>query len=186
MKYDNSVRYQAFETYILTGSLSSTAIACSLSADTVRDWAHEENWSRKLKAHREKIQRQILKDLYLHQIAELKEFGKWFSYDLGGKSTGVDANNGGRKSRSEYGANGLVFRGEELKIDWFVRSLKQQPDDQCELDSGQVISFAKTACTFGGFRYWFNCPDCDRRCATLYKKKSRYSCRVCLRIKYHR
>ncbi len=43
MKYDNSVRYEAFETYILTGSLASTAIACSLSADTVRDWSKEEN-----------------------------------------------------------------------------------------------------------------------------------------------
>jgi len=46
MKYDNSVRYEAFETYILTGSLASTAIACSLSADTVRDWSKEENWPR--------------------------------------------------------------------------------------------------------------------------------------------
>tara|TARA_B100000809_G_C15109632_1_gene520076 strand:+ start:1961 stop:2092 length:132 start_codon:yes stop_codon:yes gene_type:complete len=43
MKYDNSVRYEAFETYILTGSLASTAIACSLSADAVRDWSKEEN-----------------------------------------------------------------------------------------------------------------------------------------------
>ena len=186
MKYDNSVRYQAFETYLLCGSLSSTAIACSLSTDTVRGWAHEENWDRKLKTHREKIQHQILKDLYFHQLAELKEFARWFSYDLHGKLTGIPTNNSAKKPRTEYGANGLLFTGEELKIDWFVRSLKQKPNYSCELDSGQVISFTQTACTFGGFRYWFTCPDCDRRCAILYKKKSWFACRVCQKLKYHR
>ena len=186
MKYENSVRYQAFETYLSCGSISSTAIACSLSVNTVKGWAHEENWSRKLKAHREKIQRQILGDLYFHQITELKEFFKRFSLDSHGKLTGIPTDDDVKKARSEYSASGLLFKGEELQIDWFVRTLKEQPDYHCKLDSDQVISFAQTACTIGGFRYWFNCPDCDRRCATLYKKKSRYSCRVCLRMKYHR
>lgn len=186
MKYTNSVREGAFETYIRIGSLSSTAVVCSLSTDTVRHWAKEENWARKLRAHREKTQRHILKELYVHQIVGLKEFIKRFDYGSPGKSTRIPADNGGKKQRSEYGANGLVFSGEELQIAWFVRSLKQQPDYQSELDNGQVINFAKTACTFGGFRYWFLCPDCDRRCASLYKKKKHFTCRICHRFKYAR
>ena len=89
MKYTNSVREGAFETYIRIGNLSSTSVICSLSTDTIRHWAKEENWQRKLQAHREKIQRQILKELYFCQIAELKECVKRFSYDPRGKSTGT-------------------------------------------------------------------------------------------------
>ena len=187
MKYDNSVRESAFKTYLRTSSLASTAVVCSLSADTVRHWAKEENWARKLRTHREKTQHYILKELYFQQIAGLKEFIKQFSCGSSGKLTGIPADNGGRKQRSEYGANGLIFRGEELKIAWFAPALKQQPDYQCEeLNNGQVICFAKTACTFGGFRHWFRCPDCDRRCASLYRKKHHFTCRICHRFKYAR
>ena len=186
MKYDNLVREGAFETYLRIGNLSSTAVVCTLSADTIRHWAKEENWQRKLKAHREKIQRQILRDLYFRQIAGLKEFVKRFDYGFPGELTGFPTDDDGKKPRSEYGTDGLIFTGEELKIAWFVRSLKLQPGYQSELTNGQVINFAKTACTFGGFRYWFLCPDCERRCATLYRKKNHFTCRVCHRLKYVR
>ena len=187
MKYDNSVRESAFTTYLRIGSLASTAVICTLSADTVRDWARQENWVRKLRTHREKIQRHILKELYFYQIAGLKEFIKQFSCGSLGESTGMPTDNGSKKQRSEYGVNGLIFSGEELQIAWFVPSLKQQLDYQCEeLNNGQVIQFAKTACTFGGFRFWFRCPDCDRRCATLYRKKKHFTCRICHRFKYAR
>ena len=186
MKYSNSIRESTFKTYIRTGSLSSTAVACALSADTVRDWARQENWQRKLKAHREKTHRHVLRELYFYQIDGLREFIKQFNYGSPGKSTRIPTDDGGKKQRSEYGANGLIFSGEELQIAWFVPSLRQQPDYQSELDNGQVINFAKTACTFGGFRYWFVCPDCDRRCASLYKKKHHFTCRICHRFKYVR
>ena len=187
MKYNNLVREGAFETYIRIGSLSSTAVICSLSTDTVRHWAKEGNWAQKLQAHREKTQRHILKELYFHKIAGLKEFVKQFSYGSPCKSTRIPTDNGSKKSRSEYGSNGLIFSGEELQISWFTPSLKHQPDCQCEkLANGQVINFAKTACTFGGFRFWFVCPDCNRRCASLYKRKNHFTCRVCHRFKYVR
>lgn len=187
MKHTDSIRESAFETYICTGNLTSTAVVCSLSADTIRHWAKEENWAQKLQTHREKIQRHILKELYSCQIAGLKEFIKRFDYGSPCKSTRIPTDNGGKKQRVEYGANGLIFSGEELKIAWFAPSLKQKPDCYCEkLANGQVIQFAKTACTFGGFRHWFRCPDCDRRCATLYKKKKHFTCRICHRFKYAR
>ena len=186
MKYNSSVRENAFKTYLCTGSLSSTAVVCSLSEDTVRHWARQENWAGKLRTHREKIQRQILRDLYFRQIAGLKEFVKRFDYGSPGELTGFPIDDAGKNRRLEYGTNGLIFKGEKLQIEWFVRSLRQQPDYQCALDEGQTIFFAKTACTFGGFRFWFACPDCRRRCANLYKKKSWFSCRICQKLKYHK
>ena len=87
MKYDNSVRFSAFKIYILTGSFSSTAIASSVSVDTVRAWAEEEDWTSKLKDHRQKIQQQILKDLYRYQISKLKEFNRQMFTECSDKST---------------------------------------------------------------------------------------------------
>lgn len=37
-----------------------------------------------------------------------------------------------------------------------------------------------TPCHFGGVRYWFLCPNCDRRCAILYPQV----CRICADGRY--
>lgn len=39
---------------------------------------------------------------------------------------------------------------------------------------------------YGGYRLWFQCPTCGRRCAKLYRPYSElaYSCRVCCRLNY--
>jgi hypothetical protein len=43
---------------------------------------------------------------------------------------------------------------------------------------GQHIDIEQTAANFGGFRDWFACPGCNRRCGTLYIR-SRVRCRIC-------
>ena len=95
MKYDNSIREGAFTTYLRIGNLTSTAIACTLSADTVRHWARQGNWAQKLQAHREKTQRHILRELYVHQIVGLKEFIKRFNHGSSGESTGMPTDDEG-------------------------------------------------------------------------------------------
>jgi hypothetical protein len=48
------------------------------------------------------------------------------------------------------------------------------------------VPLTKTPCYFGGFRWWFICPDCGKRMAILYKP--RYSnfflCRQCHNLTY--
>lgn len=48
------------------------------------------------------------------------------------------------------------------------------------------VSIVSTRPNFGGLRYWFVCPVCSRRCATLYRLKHRNgaACRVCLKLNY--
>lgn len=48
------------------------------------------------------------------------------------------------------------------------------------------VSIVSTKPNFGGSRYWFVCPVCGRRCATLYRLKHRdgVACRVCLKLSY--
>lgn len=57
---------------------------------------------------------------------------------------------------------------------WFVR------------DTRQSIYLYSTTPHFGGSRWWFNCPGCERRCRILYKPAGRavYECRICHHLRY--
>ena len=49
----------------------------------------------------------------------------------------------------------------------------------------QVIAFDTTPCHYGGHRYWFLCPHCDRRVAVLYGGlEPLFLCRHCLNLTY--
>lgn len=45
----------------------------------------------------------------------------------------------------------------------------------------------RTACTYGGTRPWFLCPQCGRRGAVMYfsGRSGHYACRHCARIAYY-
>ena len=48
------------------------------------------------------------------------------------------------------------------------------------------LSFTTTRLHFGGVRYWFICPNCNRRVAKLFKPKSErnFGCRYCYNLTY--
>jgi hypothetical protein len=48
---------------------------------------------------------------------------------------------------------------------------------------GQAIDIEQTEANFGGFRDWFVCPGCRRRCGTLYIRR-RVRCRICHGLAY--
>jgi hypothetical protein len=48
---------------------------------------------------------------------------------------------------------------------------------------GQPIDVEQTNANFGGFRDWFICPGCRRRCGTLYIR-SLIRCRICHGLAY--
>lgn len=45
------------------------------------------------------------------------------------------------------------------------------------------INLSKTACNYGGYRHWFNCPSCSKRVSVLYCRGD-YICRHCTRASY--
>lgn len=45
---------------------------------------------------------------------------------------------------------------------------------------GHRVAVESTPCHFGGVRFWFLCPFCERRCAVIYKK----GCRLCANGRY--
>ena len=59
---------------------------------------------------------------------------------------------------------------------------EQQPHPNAHIYN---VHLTKTACHYGGFRYWFYCPNshCTRRCGVLYFANT-LQCRVCLGLPY--
>jgi hypothetical protein len=51
-------------------------------------------------------------------------------------------------------------------------------------NSGQLVYLHPTELNFGGFRWWFACPQCERRCAKLYLQRSAFLCRTCHDLTY--
>ncbi len=51
---------------------------------------------------------------------------------------------------------------------------------------GKEIQTSTTLCNFGGKRYWFVCPNCNKRAGTLYKPPTREEllCRKCHGLRY--
>ena len=187
LKYPEEARDRAFFKYLETGSVAATSVICGLAKHTVRKWSLQENWQSKLKRHRKQKRREVLRTLYHSQIAQLKEFAVEISdSDKFRKKLITNTTDDDRKSffRAAYGSQGLRFHGEELSISWFTQRLKRDPDRALEMENGQEIRFASTPCQFGGVRWWFLCPECETRREKLYKKKDKYGCRVCLRLRY--
>jgi hypothetical protein len=48
----------------------------------------------------------------------------------------------------------------------------------------ESLVLTTTKCNFGGERYWFRCPTCDRRTTSIYIVGPPFQCRICLRLKY--
>jgi hypothetical protein len=52
--------------------------------------------------------------------------------------------------------------------------------------TGQVVKLESTPLHFGGLRWWFLCPQCERRCACLHLPAGveDFACRVCHDLSY--
>jgi hypothetical protein len=55
-----------------------------------------------------------------------------------------------------------------------------------ETDYAYYVWIEPTSCYFGGERWWFNCPECHRRCRILYKPYYAhvFKCRLCYNLTY--
>jgi hypothetical protein len=58
-------------------------------------------------------------------------------------------------------------------------NVRKNAGDWQELD--YKINLTTTECNFGGIRYWFICPDCNKRVCVLYADIM-FKCRACLGI----
>src|ERR1700719_3833263 len=47
-----------------------------------------------------------------------------------------------------------------------------------------AVRLTTSRCNFGGERFWFRCPTCDRRTRSIFIVGPPFRCRVCLRLRY--
>lgn len=74
------------------------------------------------------------------------------------------------KYRAESDALVLLFKYRENRGDW--ESVEQR------------ILMESTPCNYGGYRQWFVCPHCSRRCLVLCGAGKLFLCRQCYRLPY--
>jgi len=86
----------------------------------------------------------------------------------------------------------LVEDCQKISINAFSRQAKTKIKEailssQIELLS-KDIRLTTTTVNFGGIRYWFECPVCDRRVGILYIEpvNQKVGCRRCLDLTYRK
>ena len=71
----------------------------------------------------------------------------------------------------------LLSNGEYLEF-------RAKTDKLILLSNNQVIPLDKINCNYGGFRYRFRCPQCDKSSEILYDKDNEFLCRQCHKLTY--
>lgn len=93
---------------------------------------------------------------------------------------------------NDFGKKILTDQCQQIRLSDFVRKarleLKQSLlQSHIEADGFQLLlNRSKTG--FGGIRYWFSCPLCQRRTGVMYKHPMSkiLGCRRCLRLDYRK
>ena len=79
-----------------------------------------------------------------------------------------------------YGDLQLVLvRGIPEELDWYLQIANYGPKN-----GSSVINLQMACCKYGGWRFWFECQRCERRCGILYEHNDNYECRQCLNLGY--
>jgi hypothetical protein len=70
---------------------------------------------------------------------------------------------------------------EAIRLVYTVSGRETRPKDW-----DYKVYLYKDPCRYGGFRWWFECTACHRRCRYLYKPagESIFACRLCYRLTY--
>ena len=87
------------------------------------------------------------------------------------------------RNGEERGSISISVDAENSFLRVFYISTDRQTGEKKEKDYN--IFLTKTSCHYGGFRYWFICPVCNKKMGTLHLKgKSDFTCRHCLNLSY--
>lgn len=84
----------------------------------------------------------------------------------------------------------LVEQCQKIKINEIVRDVKIEMMNLHLKEKisllNQNIEITQTQCNFGGQRFWFVCPNCNKRVGVLYRKpiSEIILCRECHGLKY--
>lgn len=93
---------------------------------------------------------------------------------------------------NDFGKTFLVEECQKIDINTFLRTAKLQLREVLigyKLEAqGVDIKLITSKTGFGGLRYWFKCPMCQRRVGTVFVHaiSQNLGCRACLGLKYRK
>jgi len=93
---------------------------------------------------------------------------------------------------NDFGKKLLTEQCQKIKISDFIRASSEKIKEfliTSSLEaSGYDISLDKSNTGFGGTRFWFSCPMCNKRVGVLYKHpiSQILACRKCLNLDYRK
>ncbi len=93
---------------------------------------------------------------------------------------------------NDLGKTFLVEECQRIEVNSFLRVAKLKLKDiliSSELDAqGISVELITSKTGFGGTRYWFKCPSCQRRVGTLFVHaiSQNLGCRRCLGLEYRK
>ncbi len=91
---------------------------------------------------------------------------------------------------NDFGKKYLTEQCQKIRISDFIRQARLQIKEsflQVSIEAeGYKLLLNRSKTGFGGIRFWFSCPMCDRRAGVLYKHpvSQILGCRKCLRLDY--
>jgi hypothetical protein len=78
-----------------------------------------------------------------------------------------------------------VCRVRLSRRDRYIQVSFQERDSQTKgILVQETVLLELTTCGYGGKRYWFRCPTCNRRAGTLFVVGPPFGCRVCMGLAY--
>ncbi len=95
-------------------------------------------------------------------------------------------------SPNDFGKKYLTEQCQKIKISDFIGKAKEQLKEsilQASLEAdGHHILLNRSKTGFGGIRFWFSCPICNKRVGVLYGHpvSQILGCRECLRLDYRK
>jgi len=82
----------------------------------------------------------------------------------------------------------IVENNQAIQIDDLVKKVNKRLKVELlksEIEAlGVHIQLTTSKTRFGGKRYWFLCPLCNKRRGVLYIRSNSVACRVCFGLKY--
>ena len=91
---------------------------------------------------------------------------------------------------NDFGKKILVEQCQKIKLSDFIGKSNQQIKKsilQASVEAeGFSVLFISSKTGFGGTRFWFSCPICNKRAGVLYKHpvSQILGCRTCLKLDY--
>ncbi|EKD44367.1 MAG: hypothetical protein ACD_71C00161G0002 [uncultured bacterium (gcode 4)] len=85
-----------------------------------------------------------------------------------------------------FGKNIVLEHCKKISIKNLLKTVREHIKGEMMTIEAEGITLTQTKTNYGGIRYWFSCPKCQRRVSVLYENPHTLAleCRICTGFTY--